>query len=206
MACPCFPSERHGGHSAIHQLLLVWKFFKEWFTSKLASTVTQEMQVFKKHMEPNYNENGTWSKNRKQEKEPELPPAGAASDPPSLTVLSPWLLEWSGRSLTSVWCEWECLAPRLSISVAASELPRRVNFPELDESTTGGFENLEDSLWRFCLSKRQQWECRDARKRMRQSQLAGLELALEIFKVKMIDEAACDKVSPNLSQMSETIC
>ena len=60
------------------------------------------MQVFKKHMEPDYNENGTWRENRKQEKKPEVPPAGAASDPPSLPVFSPWLLEWSGRSLTSV--------------------------------------------------------------------------------------------------------
>ena len=40
-------------------------------------------------------------------------------DPPSLTVFSPWLLEWSGRSLTRVWWECECLALRLSISVAA---------------------------------------------------------------------------------------
>lgn len=61
-----------------------------------------QMPVSKKHKEPQHNENGTWSKNRKQEKEPELPPAGAASDPPSLTVFSPWLSEWSGRSLTRV--------------------------------------------------------------------------------------------------------
>lgn len=60
------------------------------------------MHIFRKHEEPDYNEMETWSKNRKQEKEPELPPAGAASDPPSLKVFSPWLLEWSGRSLTSV--------------------------------------------------------------------------------------------------------
>lgn len=50
---------------------------------------------------------------------------------PSLTVFSPWLFEWSGRSETSVWWECECLALRLSISVAVSELPRLVNFPRV---------------------------------------------------------------------------
>lgn len=85
----------------------------------------------------------------KQEKEPELPPAGAASDPPSLKVFSPWLLEWSGRSLTRVWWEWECLALKLSISVAASELPRRVNFPARDQNITRGFSKLRDTLLRF---------------------------------------------------------
>lgn len=51
---------------------------------------------------------------------------------PSLTVFSPWLFEWSGRSDTSVWWECECLALRLSISVAVSELPRLVNFPRVN--------------------------------------------------------------------------
>lgn len=48
---------------------------------------------------------------------------------PSLTVLSLWLLEWSGMSLSREWCEWECLAFRLSASAAVSVLPRRVNLP-----------------------------------------------------------------------------
>lgn len=52
-------------------------------------------------------------------------------DLPSLTVFSPWLFEWSGRSETRVWWECECLALRLSISVAVSELPRLVNFPRV---------------------------------------------------------------------------
>lgn len=54
-----------------------------------------------------------------------------ALDLPSLTVFSPWLFEWSGRSETRVWWECECLALRLSISVAVSELPRLVNFPRV---------------------------------------------------------------------------
>lgn len=48
---------------------------------------------------------------------------------PSLTVLSLWLLEWSGMSLSREWWECECLALRLSASAAVSVLPRRVNLP-----------------------------------------------------------------------------
>lgn len=48
---------------------------------------------------------------------------------PSLTVLSLWLLEWSGMSLSREWCECECLALRLSASAAVSVLPLRVNLP-----------------------------------------------------------------------------
>lgn len=158
------------------------------------------MQVFKKHMEPDYNEDGTWRKNRKQEKKPEVPPAGAASDPPSLTMFSPWLLEWSGGSLTSVWWEWECLALRLSISVAASELPRRVNFPEKDEN----HKKVRKS--ERCSAKGQQWQSAGIRNSARHSWLAGIKSPLGTFRVEMIDEAACEKVSPNLSQMSENIC
>lgn len=44
------------------------------------------------------------------------------------------------------------------------------------------------------------------RELLRYSQIAGLDLALGILRVKMMDVAACDKVSPNLSQMSETVC
>lgn len=164
------------------------------------------MHIFQKAQGARVQWNGTWSKNRKQEKEPELPPAGAASDPPSLKVFSPWLLEWSGRSLTRVWWECECLALKLSISVAASELPRRVNFPEMDKNITRGFSKLQDTLLRFCLLKGQQWEWGGIRKRVRHSPTAGLEIALGRDRVKMIDESACDKVSPDLSQMSDTIC
>lgn len=74
---------------------------------------------------------------------------------PSLTVFSPWLFEWSGRSETRVWWECECLALRLSISVAVSELPRLVNFPRMKTrnwyqvySSERFLEVLRDSSWR----------------------------------------------------------
>lgn len=51
--------------------------------------------------------------------------------PPSLMVLSLWLLECSGR----LWWEWKCFAPRLSTSPVVSELPRRVNFPATQQNT-----------------------------------------------------------------------
>lgn len=49
---------------------------------------------------------------------------------PSLTVLSLWLLEWSGMSRSREWWECECLALRLSASAAVSVLPLRVNLPD----------------------------------------------------------------------------